>query len=144
MDMNQHHFRKLERMYHALAVSRLLEVNLTVEAGTAVIEWSGRDGLDRAGGHEDALCFRMVSDAALFAANSIETKSVLATVDFNVRFLCRDTKRGMFSNGLAVHRTGSLFFAQAELFDGQGRCLAVGSGTLRSTETALASMAGYG
>lgn len=139
----QEHFRKLERMYHVLTVSRLLAVNLTVEAGTAVVEWSGRRGLDRAGAHEDAICFRMVSDAALFAANSIEMENVLTTVDFNVRFLHGAAQGGMFCNGLAVHRADSLFFAQAELFDGQGRCLAIGSGTLRPTDVALASMAGY-
>ncbi|WP_156383732.1 hypothetical protein [Pseudoxanthomonas sp. Root65] len=142
--VGQDHSRKLDHMYHALAVSRLLEVNLTVEAGSAVIECSGRDALARADGHEDAHCFRMISDAALFAASSIETECALETVDFNVRFLSRGTRKDMLSNRLLVHKSWGLFFAQAELFDQEGRCLAVGSGTLRLTETTLASMMGYG
>ena len=144
IDAQQLHFRKLERVYSAAPVSRWYGSSIRIEAGTSEVSFPIRQEFHHAGrGVHGSVYFRALDDAAFFAANSRETDVLLATVDFNVRFLRPVAQGQLFAHGLAMHQSGRLFFAQAELFDAGGRLLATGSGTFTRSKVALDQSVGY-
>jgi uncharacterized protein (TIGR00369 family) len=140
----QLHFRRLERMYREAPISRWYGASIQIDAGSAEVDLPIRpEFLHAGGGVHGSIYFRALDDAAFFAANSRETESLLATVDFNVRFLRPVVQGKLFAHGLAMHQSGRLFFAQAELFDAGGRMLATGSGTFTRSKVALDESVGY-
>jgi uncharacterized protein (TIGR00369 family) len=144
VDPQQLHFRRLERLYSASPISRWYGSVVIIEAGSAEVSFPIRPEFLHAGaGVHGSVYFRALDDAAFFAANSREAETLLATVDFNVRFLRPVSQGQLFAHGLAMHQSGHLFFAQAELFDASGRMLATGSGTFTRTKVALDAGVGY-
>ncbi len=90
-----------------------------------------------------AVYFKLLDDAAFFAANSLVDDVFLLTVSFNV-YLTRPVSAGvMKATGRVVHRSRRLLIAEAEVVDSDGRQLGRGSGTFMRSDTALSSVPGY-
>jgi len=87
--------------------------------------------------------FKLLDDAAFFAANALVEDVFVLTVSFNA-YLTRPVTDGvMKATGRVVHRSRRLLIAEAEIVDSEGRQLARGSASFMPSTTALTPQIGY-
>lgn len=141
--MSEHH-RKLERLYVAAPVNRYYQPTIEVADGTAVIEAEARpEYWHAAGAMHGSVYFKMLDDAAFFAANSLVEDVLVLTASFNLYFLRPVSQGRIRSEGRVVSRSRRVILAEATLQDGRGRELARGSGTFMPSRTRLTPDLGY-
>jgi uncharacterized protein (TIGR00369 family) len=141
---DQDHYRKLERMYASAPLNDYYRPKLTVGEGESEIVISvGPHLFHAAHAVHGSVYFKMLDDAAFFAANSLVEDVFVLTVSFTV-YLTRPVTEGeMRSRGRVVHRSRRLFVAESEVFDSRGRTVARGSGTFMRSSHALTPDIGY-
>jgi uncharacterized protein (TIGR00369 family) len=138
------HCRKLERMYVSAPINAYYAPTISIGEGRAEVTIAVRpEFFHAAGAVHGAVYFKLLDDAAFFAANSLADDMFLVTVSFNL-YLTRPVSEGqMRAAGRVVHRSQRLFIAEAELTDASGREIARGSGTFMRSTIPLASVPGY-
>lgn len=140
------HFRALEALYRAAPINGLFPSALSIEhAGHAAIafEITG-DHLHAAGAAHGTAYFKMLDDAAFYAANSLVTDRFLLTTAFNL-FFTRPLRTGpATARGRWISGRRRVFVAEASLYDASGEEVARGTGTFMRSSFALASLPGYG
>ena len=81
------HFRGLERMYLAAPINAFYEPSIEVLEGEATIGIEVEDKLHHAAGAvHGSVYFKMLDDAAFFAANSVEREFFVLTASFTTYF----------------------------------------------------------
>ena len=140
----EEHYRRLERMYAGAPVNQYYAPKMRVGAGTSEVIIDVRPDLYHAAGAvHGVVYFKLIDDAAFFAANSLVEDVFVLTVSLNV-YLTRPINQGvMKSVGRVVHRSRRLLLAEAEVVDGEGRPLARGSGSFMPSQIALSPEIGY-
>ena len=87
--------------------------------------------------------FKMLDDAAFFAANSLVEDVFVLTASFNTYFL-RPVSRGRIrSQGRVISRSRRLVIAEAQLFDDEDREIGRGSGSFMPSRIELTEELGY-
>ncbi len=141
----QAHFRALESLYAAAPINKLFESRLEVpRRGEARIMFTVDERYHHAaGGLHGTSYFKMLDDAAFYAANSLVTDRFLLTTAFNLLFT-RPLKDGpITAEGRWVSGHKRVFVAEARLVDGDGEEAARGTGTFMRSAFALSSLPGY-
>ena len=141
----QVHFRALESLYAAAPVNRLFDSRLTIpEAGRAEIAFTVDEGLHHAAGAaHGTIYFKMLDDAAFYAANSLVSDRFLLTTAFNLHFT-KPIRRGpVTAHGRWISGRRRVFVAEAHLVDATGDEIGRGTGTFMRSQIALSSLAGY-
>ncbi len=144
--MNQNsHFSALERMYLAAPVNEFYEPSIDVSEGESTIEVElSQRFYHAAGAVHGSVYFKMLDDAAFFAANSHEPEVFLLTSSFTT-YLMRPVSTGKFrAEGRVVHRTRSQFIAEAVVYDENGKEAGRGSGVFVRSRIPLTDASGYG
>lgn len=138
------HFVALERMYRAAPINERYRPSVRVEEGEARIEMEISEDLHHsAGAVHGAVYFKMLDDAAFFAASSLEREVFVLTTSFTT-YLTRPVSSGTLrSVGRVVDRTRSQFIAEAVVRDGEDREIGRGSGTFVRGRLPLTEAAGY-
>ena len=138
------HFQALERMYLAAPINRIYRPTIEVRSGEAEIEIVLAEKYFHSGGAvHGSVYFKMLDDAAFFAAHSLVDDVFIVTATFQT-YLLRPTSEGrLISRGRVVHRSRRLITADADLVDEQGRQLARGSGTFMRSRGAVLAEMGY-
>ena len=102
--------------------------------------------LDRdpaAGAAHGTLYFKMLDDAAFYAANSLVNDRFLLTTAFNM-LLTRPMGAGAIrAEGRWLNGRRRVFVAEARLLDADGEEVARGTGTFMRSRFPLASLPGY-
>ncbi len=141
----QGHFRALERLYAEAPINRLFQSRLEIgEAGTAKILFDVDERYYHAAGavHGTAY-FKMLDDAAFYAANSLVSDRFLLTTAFNLLFT-KPLKTGpVTAEGRWVSGKRRVFVADSRLIDSEGDEIARGTGTFMRSHIPLASLPGY-
>ena len=140
------HFRALESLYAAAPINRLFPSRLEiVEPGVARIRFQlDQSHFHAAGAVHGTSYFKMLDDAAFYAANSLVTDRFLLTTAFNLLFT-RPLKAGeVIAEGRWVSGRRRVFVADARLIDGEGEEAARGTGTFMRSQIPLAGLPGYG
>ena len=142
--INVEHFRKLERMYATAPVNDYFKPGMRVDHGTAEVTISARkDFYHAAGAVHGVVYFKLLDDAAFFAANSLVEDVFVLTVSLNT-YLTRPVTDGeMKAIGRVVHQSGRLIIADAQILDSEGRQLGRGTGTFMPSKIALTPAIGY-
>ncbi len=128
----EQHYSFLESLYLQAPIVKEVfpETQIRVSNGFARIEWpvEGKFHHGAAGLHGSAY-FRLLDDAAYFAASSHETTYFLVTASFELQFL-RPVSAGLLraEGRLLEEQAGRLLRAEASLYNEEGRLLAKGSG----------------
>ncbi len=141
----QAHFRALESLYAAAPINRLFDSRLMIaEPGVARIEFS----LDSryyhaAGAAHGTSYFKMLDDAAFYAANSLVTDRFLLTTAFNLLFTRPMTQGVITAEGRWISGQRRVLIADARLIDAAGEEVARGTGTFMRSRMPLAGLAGY-
>jgi uncharacterized protein (TIGR00369 family) len=141
---NDRHFRALERMYLAAPINEIYKPSIRIRNERAEIEIQvSRLLFHAADAVHGSVYFKMLDDAAFFAANSIETEFFLLTTSFTT-YLIRPISSGrMKSIGRIVSRTRTQTIAEAVVYDDEGKDVGRGSGVFVRSKIPLVSALGY-
>jgi uncharacterized protein (TIGR00369 family) len=138
------HFRRLERMYASAPITQGQGTTIRIEEGTAEVRLPVRRELHHAAGalHGSAY-FRVLDDAAFFAANSRVPDVLVLTVSLTVHFIRPVIAGELRATGRLIHRGGQLLTAESQAFDGSGRLVGQGTGTFMRSRIPLDASIGY-
>lgn len=139
------HFRALERLYASAPINQLFPSVLSIgEAGVSTIRFDVDPAhFHAAGAAHGTLYFKMLDDAAFYAANSLVTDRFLLTTAFNL-LLTRPVGAGPIrAEGRWLSGRRRVFVAEARLLDAAGEEVARGTGTFMRSRFPLASLPGY-
>ncbi|MAY36150.1 MAG: thioesterase [Spongiibacteraceae bacterium] len=140
----QEHFNRLESMYAAAPVNEFYKPMMRVREGEAVIEIELSEKFHHsAGGVHGSVYFKMLDDAAFFAANSLEPEFFVLTTSFTT-YITRPVASGkMKAIGKVVNSNKSQFIAESVVYDAQDREIGRGSGIFVRGKLPLVDAAGY-
>ncbi len=139
------HFRALEQLYASAPINSLFESRLEiVEPGrTRIIFAANESHFHAAGAAHGTLYFKMLDDAAFYAANSLVSDRFLLTTGFNLHFTKPIRGGSVIAEGRWVSGKRRVFIAEAHLMDEDGEEIGRGTGTFMRSHIALSGLAGY-
>jgi len=138
------HHRRLERLYASAPITQWFGTRLEVRDGEAEVRLTVRpEFLHAAHAMHGSVYFRMLDDAAFFAANSRVREVFVLTVSFTVQFARPVAAGDLHARGRVRHGGGRLTLAESELFDAENRLLAHGSGVFARSTIPLDERVGY-
>ena len=140
------HFRALERLYLSAPINRIFQSRLTIpESGVSRIEFTiGEDFYHAAGAVHGTSYFKMLDDAAFYAANGLVSDRFLLTTAFNLHFTKPMKSGEAVAEGRWISGRRRVYVAEARIVDASGEECARGTGTFLRSHIALTSLAGYG
>lgn len=139
------HYRGLERMYARAAINNKFRSDLKIlERGRAEILFDVTpDMFHAAGAAHGTIYFKMLDDAAFYAANSIIFDTFMLTTQFNL-FLTRPVNaESLRAVGRWVSGQRRVLIAESRLIDSDGEEVARGQGTFMRSRIPLADLPGY-
>ena len=141
----QAHFRALESLYAQAPINRFFESSLEIpESGVARIRFTIDERHYHAGGAAHGTSyFKMLDDAAFYAANSLVTDRFLLTTAFNLLLTKPLTSGPVVAEGRWISGKRRVFVADARLIDADGEEAARGTGTFMRSRIPLADLPGY-
>ena len=143
MDTEQH-FKSLKSMYAAGPINEFYRPTLEISEGQAVIEIELDSKYHHsAGAVHGSVYFKMLDDAAFFAANSLEYEVFVLTTSFTT-YLTRPVSSGKLrSVGKVVNQNKSQFIAESVVYDSQNNEVGRGSGVFVRGNFPLVKARGY-
>ena len=141
----QLHWRALENLYAAAPINSLFKSRLTIngEGASTIVFDITPETFHAAGAAHGTVYFKMLDDAAFYAANTLVTDRFLLTTSFNLHF-SRPLREGrVIAEGRWVTGRRRVLVAEARLVDEEGEEVGRGTGTFMRSRIALAGLAGY-
>lgn len=138
------HYRRLEGMYAAAPINRFYQPTLDVSEGRAEVTIEvGEHLFHSAMAMHGSVYFKMLDDAAWFAANSVVLDVFVLTTHFDIE-LHRPVSSGRIrAVGIVEAIEAQRVLASAELFDERGKLLGRGSGRFAKSARTLSSVPSY-
>ncbi|MGV2494651.1 PaaI family thioesterase [Pelagerythrobacter aerophilus] len=139
------HYRGLEALYRSAPVNALFESTLEiVDEGRSRIEFVVTPAAyHAAGAAHGTIYFKMLDDAAFYAANTLITDRFLLTTSFNLHFTKPVREGKVTAEGRWISGRRRVLVAEARLIDAEGEEIGRGTGTFMRSRIALSSLAGY-
>ena len=130
------HYRALESLYASAPINVLFPSSLTVTGpGMARIEFEVDMGhYHAAGAAHGTIYFKMLDDAAFYAANSLVSDRFLLTTGFNLHFTAPIRSGRVVAEGRWISGKRRVFIAESRLG---------GTGTFMRSQIALSGLPGY-
>lgn len=139
------HWRALEGLYASAPVNSLFASSLTITGeGMARIAFDVDERCyHAAGAAHGTIYFKMLDDAAFYAANTLVTDKFLLTTSFNLHF-SRPVKAGrVIAEGRWISGRRRVLVAESRLLDAEGEEIGRGTGTFQRSRIALSGLPGY-
>ena len=139
------HWRALERLYAHAPINKLFESTIQIDGeGLARIRFRVDETVyHAAGAAHGTIYFKMLDDAAFYAANTMITDRFLLTTSFNLHFI-RPIRSGMITaEGRWTSGRRRVLVAESRLVDDEGEEIARGTGTFMRSHIPLSGLAGY-
>lgn len=142
--MSQQHFRALEAFFLGGPINRFFQPEIRIGAGESTVRMAvGEPFFHAAGAIHGAVYFKVLDDAAFFAANSLDEEFFLLTTAFTT-YLTRPVSEGvMRTEGKVLNRNRSQIIAEAVAFDAADREVGRGSGIFVRSKKRLLDMPVY-
>lgn len=139
------HFRALERLYASAPINHLFPSVLRIEgAGVSSISFEATEAhFHAAGAVHGTLYFKMLDDAAFYAANSLVSDRFLLTTQFSLLFTRPLPVGPLRAEGRWLNGRRRVYVAESRLLDSTGEEVARGTGTFMRSRFPLASLPGY-
>ena len=139
------HYRALERLYAAAPINTLFASRLAIPGeGRAQIRFTVDERMHHAAGAaHGTIYFKMLDDAAFYAANSLVTDRFLLTTGFSLNFTKPARTGEVVAEGRWISGKRRVFIAEATLVDADGDVIGRGTGTFMRSHIALSGLAGY-
>lgn len=141
----QLHWRALERLYATAPINALFASRLQVlSEGHSRIEFDiDPSCFHAAGAAHGTIYFKMLDDAAFYAANTLVTDRFLLTTSFNLHF-SRPVRTGrVIAEGRWISGRRRVLVAESRLIDEEDEEIGRGTGTFMRSRIALSSLEGY-
>ena len=87
--------------------------------------------------------FKLLDDAAFFAANSVVHDYFVLTSSFNINLIRPVTEGKLKAVGKLRSQTKNVYIAESTLYNEQGKVVAFGTGTFMRSRIALTPEIGY-
>lgn len=139
------HFRALERLYNSAPVNHLFDSRLQIVGrGQSRLTFEVTESCyHAAGAAHGTIYFKMLDDAAFYAANTLATDRFLLTTSFNLHFT-KPVKTGtVLAEGRWISGKRRVFVAESRLVDEEGDEIGRGTGTFMRSRIALSGLPGY-
>lgn len=139
------HWRALERLYTSAPINHLFDSHLAITgSGAARIEFVVDERFHHAAGAaHGTIYFKMLDDAAFYAANTLITDRFLLTTSFNMHFV-RPVKKGrLVAEGRWISGRRRVLVAESRLVDADGEEIGRGTGTFMRSRIPLSGLPGY-
>jgi uncharacterized protein (TIGR00369 family) len=139
------HHRALEALYASAPVNRLFGSQLEILGeGHARIRFTVDERVHHAAGAaHGTIYFKMLDDAAFYAANALVTDRFLLTTAFNLHFTKPIRAGEVVAEGRWISGRRRVFIAESHLIDAEGDEIGRGTGTFMRSHIALSGLAGY-
>ncbi|MEY4056492.1 MAG: hypothetical protein RL519_1827 [Pseudomonadota bacterium] len=139
------HWRALESLYASAPVNRLFDSELTVTGeGAARIAFTVDEScFHAAGAAHGTIYFKMLDDAAFYAANTMVSDRFLLTTAFNLHFTKPVRAGRVVAEGRWVSGRKRVLVAESRLVDAEGEEIGRGTGTFMRSRIALSGLPGY-
>lgn len=139
------HWRALEGLYESAPINRLFDSTLhIVGAGQSRIRFNVDEKYyHAAGAAHGTIYFKMLDDAAFYAANTLVTDRFLLTTSFNLHFTAPVREGEVIAEGHWISGRRRVFVAEARLTTPDGEEIGRGTGTFMRSRIALSSLKGY-
>lgn len=139
------HFRALERLYRSAPINGAFASQLTIEGeGRARIVFDITENVfHAAGAAHGTIYFKMLDDAAFYAANSLVTDRFLLTTAFNAHFTKPVRGGRVTASGVWISGRRRVLVAESRLIDEEGDEIGRGTGTFMRSRIALSGLEGY-
>jgi uncharacterized protein (TIGR00369 family) len=141
----QQHYRALERLYGSAPINAKFASELSIVGpGLARLHFDVRESdYHAAGAAHGTIYFKMLDDAAFYAANTLVTDRFLLTTSFNLHFTKPVRSGKVIAEGKWISGKRRVFVAEARLIDSEGDEIGRGTGTFMRSRIALSSLPGY-
>ncbi|CAG0973615.1 MAG: PaaI family thioesterase [Bacteroidetes bacterium] len=138
------HFKKLEAMYLSANINDWYKPTILIRKKFSEISIKVNPSFFHAANAlHGSVYFKLLDDAAFFAANSVVHDVFVLTTQFNIHLL-RPVNSGVItSKGSLLFSSLNMLTAKAELFDEKKRLLAHGSGQFAKSKILLSSIENY-
>ena len=138
------HFMGLQNMYLEAPINEFYRPSIEVSDSRADIEIEVTGAFFHSfGAVHGSVYFKMLDDAAFFAANSLERKVLVLTTSFTT-YLTRPVSSGTLrALGRVVNRNRSQFISEAILYDSEDNEVGRGSGVFVRSKVPLSEARGY-
>ena len=139
------HWRALENLYASAPVNSLFDSALEItDEGRARITFEVTESVyHAAGAAHGTIYFKMLDDAAFYAANTLVTDRFLLTTSFNLHFTKPIREGKVIAEGRWVSGKRRVFVAESRLVDAEGEEIGRGTGTFMKSRIPLSSLGGY-
>ncbi len=140
------HFSKLERMYLSANVNETHYPSTKISIGdkSAEISIVADESYHHAlGGMHGSVYFKLLDDAAFFAASSVVMDVFVLTFSFNIQFFRPHAIGKITAVGKVDQVTRNLVVASSVLKNEQGKVIAQGSGSFMKSQVPLTPEIGY-
>jgi uncharacterized protein (TIGR00369 family) len=139
------HYRALERLYAAAPVNTLFASRLEIlaEGRSRLIFTIDPNVYHAAGAAHGTVYFKMLDDAAFYAANTLVTDRFLLTTSFNLHFTKPVRGGEVVAEGRWISGRKRVLVAEARLVDAEGDEIGRGTGTFMRSRIALSGLSGY-
>lgn len=144
---NENHYRALENMHHHAPcnIAYYPGIKMTVsEAAAKIILPVREDHFHAARAVHGFVYFKLLDEAAFFAANSLVEDVFVLTTDFHVNLLRPVTSGALRAEGKVTYQSKGQILAEAVLYTEDGKQAARGSGTFVRGATQLSTVPYYG
>jgi uncharacterized protein (TIGR00369 family) len=141
----QTHWRALEGLYASAPVNALFPSRLEIvgEGHSCIRFMVEPSAFHAAGAAHGTIYFKMLDDAAFYAANTLVTDRFLLTTSFNMHFSAPLDAGPVTAEGRWVSGRRRVLVAEAVLRDAEGEEVGRGTGTFMRSRIALSSLPGY-
>jgi uncharacterized protein (TIGR00369 family) len=141
----QLHWRALERLYAAAPINGVFASQLEVTgAGSARISFVVEEScFHAAGAAHGTIYFKMLDDAAFYAANTLVSDRFLLTTSFNLHFSKPVRGGEVVAEGRWVSGRRRVLVAESRLIDAEGEEIGRGTGTFMRSRIPLSGLPGY-
>ena len=142
----QTHWRALESLYAAAPINKALfrsRLEIPGEGQSRITYQVEPNCFHAAGAAHGTVYFKMLDDAAFYAANTLVTDRFLLTTAFNLHFTRPIRSETVVAQGRWISGRRRVFVAEAWLLDADGEEVGRGTGTFMRSHIALSGLAGY-
>lgn len=138
------HYQRLQSMYQAAPLNDFYSPTMTVSEGGAEISIELNPKYFHAGqAVHGSVYFKMLDDAAFFAANSLEPDYFVLTTSFTT-YLTRPISTGtMKAVGKVVNKNRTQFIAEAVVYNSKEQEVGRGNGIFVRSKSKLMDVDGY-
>jgi uncharacterized protein (TIGR00369 family) len=139
------HYRALEQLYASAPINRKYASHLHIPGeGQSRLEFTITEAdYHAAGAAHGTIYFKMLDDAAFYAANTLVTDRFLLTTGFNLHFTKPVRAGRVVAEGRWISGRRRVFVAEARLVDEEGEEIGRGTGTFMRSRIALSGLPGY-